>query len=310
MKKGDVLKLDYTGSEQVINLTIGKYQIECWGASGNGKELSNNTDSGNAGRGGYVKGTISIFKDMTLYAYVGGVGEYSASGLARGGWNGGGCAWATGNNEPGHGGGGATDIRLINGDWDNPQGLLSRIIVAGGGAGGGEDPGDNGGAGGGLTGMSFNSTSYGGTQSSGRNGGVFGKGAHTPNDGGGGGGGWFGGGNNNGSQTIPTSNNTSDTGNSQSGGSGYVLDSSSYKPDGYLGTQDYHFGDAGFLDGTKTMPNPNGDGLITGNLGNGHIRITCLESVEVNNGNAVFVKVNGEWKKSINSLAKVNGEWK
>lgn len=308
MKKGDVLQLEYTGSEQVLKFNPGKYQFECWGASGNGKEINGNTaNSGACGKGGYSKGIFTTFSNITLYAYVGGVGEYSATGLAKGGWNGGGCAWATDLTEPANGGGGASDIRLIGGAWDDPQGLLSRIIVAGGGAGGGEDSGDNGGSGGGLVGLGSNA----GTQDSSRGGAVFGKGSHTNCDGGGGGGGWFGGGSTNGSQTIPTFNNTGDTGSTQSGGSGYVLDSNTYKPTGYLGKPEHYLFDSLLINGVSAMPNPNGTGTIVGNLSNGYIRVTCLDTIETSNsGSAVFVKVNGEWKKSINSLVKVNGVWK
>lgn len=35
----------------------------------------------------------------------------------------------------GFGGGGATDVRMVKGEWDNTESLLSRIIVAAGGAG-------------------------------------------------------------------------------------------------------------------------------------------------------------------------------
>ncbi|WP_245397439.1 glycine-rich protein, partial [Clostridioides difficile] len=45
----------------------------------------------------------------------------------------------------------ATDIRLVGGSWDNPQGLFSRILVAGGG-GGSADSSYEGGNGGGLIG--------------------------------------------------------------------------------------------------------------------------------------------------------------
>ena len=35
----------------------------------------------------------------------------------------------------GYSGGGASDIRLIDGDWDNLESLKSRVMVAGGGGG-------------------------------------------------------------------------------------------------------------------------------------------------------------------------------
>ncbi|VFD28644.1 Glycine rich protein [Clostridioides difficile] len=134
-------------------------------------------------------------------------------------------------------GGGATDIRLVGGAWDNEQGLLSRIIVAGGG-GGSYSP-YTGGAGGGLaggTGYSANDRHRpGGTQYQGGIGrvstenGSFGKGCSAKDSTGeGGGGGWFGGAGMNGV-------------GAGGGGSGYILTKDSYKPTGYTPTSEYYF---------------------------------------------------------------------
>ena len=65
-----------------------------------------------------------------MYVYVGGKGGNTSSltsGVVAGGYNGGGYRYGY------KGGGGATDIRLKSGTWNNSTSLLSRIIVAGGG---------------------------------------------------------------------------------------------------------------------------------------------------------------------------------
>ena len=267
---GSVYDFDFANNYQTFTAPEdGNYQLEVWGAEGGGKSLSGNSDSGAGGKGGYSYGTISLTKGQKLYIYVGGHGKSSDTGLAEGGFNGGGSSWATSKVEPANGGGGATDISFNNGDWKSSTRLNSRIIVAGGGGGAGEDSNDNGGAGGGTSGKS----TYPGTQSGTSGGGAFGIGASTPNDGGAGGGGWYGGGTTNGSQTIPTSNSTSDTSGAASGGSGYVLTSSSTKPSGYSPSSSYYLSNAYTYDGTQTFDSPSG-GSETGHSGNGYARIT------------------------------------
>lgn len=305
MNVGDKIDFAYTGSPQEFVAPYeGMYQLEVWGAEGGGLRLSGNTNSGDGGRGGYAKGTVTLKRKQPLHVYVGGHGLSSIEGIAEGGWNGGGCAWATSNTEPANGGGGATDIRLIGGEWDNPQGLLSRIIVAGAGGGGGEDGGETGGFGGGATG----SSSFGGTQSSSGGGAVFGKGAHTPNDGGGGGGGWFGGGTTNGSQNRPTTNSTSDTGATASGGSGYVLDANSWKPTGYVATSDFYMINTQNIFGSLSIPLPTGTGTQTGNIGHGYARITLIEKFK--SPIEAKCKVNGHFRDVETMLVKVNGHWR
>jgi hypothetical protein len=177
-----------TGSSQTYLLKYsGTYFIEVYGAQGGGRQISGDYDSGIGGLGGYAAGKVFLEKGTSLYVYVGCVGSSSNNTVAKGGFNGGGygCSAHT-SGEAGNGGGGASDVRLIGGAWDNSNGLLSRFIVAGGGGGGGEDRGDTGGFGGGTTG-GLNRYSYTGS------GGEFGKGAHTNYEGGGGGGGWIGG---------------------------------------------------------------------------------------------------------------------
>ena len=139
--------------------------MECWGASGGNATYNSTVIKG--GRGGYTCGCISLSTPLTLYVYVGEAGSYNpapsnpnAVDEAEKGmtFNGGGaaqnhsCVTATG--------GGATDIRTTNGNWNNFNSLKSRIMVAGAGGGGntykyyrGGDSGDgSGGHAGGLNG--------------------------------------------------------------------------------------------------------------------------------------------------------------
>lgn len=126
---------DAVNSAQEIILKPGKYKLECWGARGGatGTPLS---DGFYYGKGGYSSGELTLKKETTLYLYVGLDGRKGYS------FNGGGYATSCS-------GGGATDIRLVGGTWDNEQSLLSRIIVAGGG-GGCYDAYDGGGGGSGY----------------------------------------------------------------------------------------------------------------------------------------------------------------
>lgn len=89
----------------------GTYKVEAWGAQGAG-------DVG--GKGGYTRGNLAMSKSENYYIYVGG----------RNGYNGGaaGCSDSLR-------GGGASDIRLVSGAWNNATSLNSRIMVAGGGGG-------------------------------------------------------------------------------------------------------------------------------------------------------------------------------
>ena len=253
-----------------------RLKLEVWGAEGGGQRTSGNTSQGYGGLGGYSVGTMPLYGGETIYVYVGGIGSYSSSGRASGGYNGGGSTYASDSSEPAAGGGGATDIRL------NGNTYYDRIIVAGGGGGGGEDPSDQGGYGGGESGGPGNSYAYQGTQTSSGTGGIFGSGASSTYDGGAGGGGWYGGGCNGGSQTTPTSNSSSDC-SGGSGGSGYVWTAAtaSYVPSGYNVTSSYYLIDAQTIAGNASMPNPNG-GTMTGRQGSGYARITPYYYVQDN----------------------------
>ena len=120
---------DYTGSEQEFTVPYtGTYKIELWG----GGSIAH-------GRGAYVSGTGDFNKNTNLYLYIGQNGYsygnfgYSYNRTCTGycygtPFNGGG----RGAGANGYSGGGATDIRLVNGSWNDSSGLRSRIIVAAG----------------------------------------------------------------------------------------------------------------------------------------------------------------------------------
>ncbi len=184
-----VVNFDFIGDVQTYNASApGVYKIELWGAQG-GK--CNNSDKG--GKGAYTAGYINIRNSTQLYVYVGGkgtstAGPYSNSvttQLISGGYNGGGSArgpqpnlnsentrrfWGSG--------GGATDVRLVGGNWDNSESLSSRIMVAAGGGGCYYDNGTvyTGGVGGDLNGglqsrkittLTYGSACTGGSQTTG-----------------------------------------------------------------------------------------------------------------------------------------------
>lgn len=268
----------YTGSPQSFTTSYdGKYMLEVWGAQGGNDIYYPTTNIG--GTGGYTKGEFTLSANTNLYVYVGGQGT--------------GC---TTSNWGSSGGGGATDIRLVSGDWNNQDGLYSRIIVAGGGGGRhGQDYEQLrvlGNYGGGLTSPTFNVLGYtitGASQTDGGTsnypdadsvrpgafgyavanihnnlcsvGGYNGGGNGTDNwANGGAGGGWYGG-----CTSWPAS----------SGGSSYVLTSTSVKPIGYTPGESYYMENTLVLIGNETMPNPSG-GTQIGQTGNGYARITYL----------------------------------
>lgn len=118
---------NYTGSYETIdNKKLGLMRIELYGAQGGKTKTS---DKG--GLGGYTSGIVNLCGySEPIYLYVGEkVTGYTAA------FNGGGLG---GNSTDGEysSGGGATDIRLTSGSWDNSKSLASRIMVAGGGGGG------------------------------------------------------------------------------------------------------------------------------------------------------------------------------
>ncbi len=282
----------------------GTYQIEAWGASGGGT---------NGGKGAYTKGEISLTTSDTLYIIPGGVGKAASTTTNVGGFNGGGYS---GNHQgaKSYSGGGASDIRLVSGAWNNATSLNSRIMVAAGGAGTTSNLTTVAGSGGGLTGYSgtsssstYNTSAYlpiGATQTGAgfaygttARQGLFGYAiqSYTGGWGGGGGGGYWGG-----------SNGYGTTG---SGGSSYIsghtgcvaitsATSTAAKSGCTSGTSDnscsIHYSGKKFtntvmIDGngyawtnTKAstvtkMPSPTSTATQTGNTGNGYVKITFLK---------------------------------
>ncbi len=300
MEKNSEFLFDYTGNEQEFIAPIdGKYQIELWGASGEGNVL-----------GGYTKGEIELTSGTTLYIYVGGKGN-PTDGSITGGYNGGGNSTKSANGKSGPTGGGATDVRLINGTWNEFESLKSRIMVAGGGAGGG-------GSAGGLNGYDGNaspiencgkggSQTLGGAQasrhrcaSSNSTAGSFGTGGigganttdATTGGGSGGGGGYYGG---SGASGICNGNMLAGGGSSyisghdgckaitkESASNSITHSSSSEHYSGKVFTETVMIDGNGYNWTTEKgekigMPKHDGtEGTMDGNSGNGYARITYL----------------------------------
>ncbi len=277
---------DFTNDYQAFEIpATGLYKLEAWGAEGAAGNWDDDEKIG--GTGGFAAGQVMMEEGDMLYIYVGEKPDRVTTGAA--------------------GGGGATDFRYSNGDgtWMSSEGLYSRILVAGGGSGSHgsnySDPSHMG-AGGGLTATvsyysglpSSNPASQtaGGSDNFNSNGfipefeedGQFGYAGYalgTPtayvgnyggfNGGGkannwalgGGGGGWYGG-----ATCWPQGG----------GGSGYVLTSSSFRPEGYNPSTHYEFDEEELIAGNLTMTDPQGNSVI-GNRGNGYARITQLYSV-------------------------------
>ena len=198
-------------------------------------------------------------------------------------------------------GGGATDVRLVNGAWNDFDSLASRIMVAAGG--GGAYNGDNynwksnpGGYGGALTGGDGSQGSdrwcygTGATQTSGGHAttdcsqthdgavtGGFGFGGGVNSTATGAGGGYYGGGR---SYHIA----------SAGGGSSYISGYSGCNSISSLSTSDNiihtgsathssgrKFTEATMIAGNQSMPRTVGNGNMIGNNGNGFARITRVE---------------------------------
>lgn len=298
IKTGDILNFDYTGAVQSVTLPKGTYKLECWGAQGgNRSQDSASATVTGSGLGGYSIGTLTLTQLTTCYIYVGGQGGMSSSTgnvKVEGGFNGGGFAFHESTNEPGNGGGGATDVRIAQ------DSLYSRVIVAAGGGGSGEDNetggyggGETGGAGSGNTSLTQASQTSGGTNSFG-----FGLGGNTYN-GGAGGGGWYGGA----SRYSVSSYSTGPDSEGGGGGSGYVYTSSTAKnyPSGCLLNSSYYLTDAQTIAGNNSFVSPTGSSE-TGHSGNGYCRITVIECKNT----ALYTRINNSMKKATAFYFKLN----
>ena len=274
------------------------YKIQCWGASG-GNCYENHTygdflNTVYGGKGGYCAGKITLPYNISLYVYIGQSGE----GVRVKTFNGGG---ETGGAYDAKSGGGATDIRLSNGNWKDFSSLKSRIIVAAGGGGAQHFlSGCDGGYAGGLSGQdgfkSGTGVNYtiatGASQTLGGhrgydpeyNGfnGTFGIGGDAEPEqkashGSGGGSGYYGGGGGSHATNVVGSG-----GGGSSFISGYlgcdaIAESSTEdniihtgQPNHYSG---YMFVHSVMIDGGSVMPSPSG-GTETGHSGNGYCIIT------------------------------------
>ena len=264
MQENETKDFNYSGTYYRQHLHAGKYKIEAWGASG-----GNNAQNYREGYGAYVSGIINFPRNIVVYIFPGEKGRGNGTATFGGGGTG------SKHNVDMPSGGGATDVRLKRND------LYSRIIVAGAGGASvylqGKYEADGGDAGG-LEGFNGTTSGFnesrisppsGGSQTKGGwPSGEFGKGGSGFC---GGGGGYFGG---SGSTTMP------DAISSAAGGSSFI---SGY--DGCIAPKRkdrFHasglfFTDAVMKSGKEEFNSPEGI-LRTGHVGNGHVRITFLES--------------------------------
>jgi prepilin-type N-terminal cleavage/methylation domain-containing protein len=310
----EVLKKTYTYSYTANYQTFtptksGTYIVELWGASG-----STNVTYPRVGAGAYTKGYIYLVKGETLYIYVGQKGDTSRTWKFNGGGYGG---LLTGSNS----GGGATDVRLVSGTWDDLTSLRSRIMVVAGGGGAGADyrytNSGGGGYGGEITG--YNGTYYsghgdisqygrGGTQTSGGAAGTnmgggtgtpyagtFGKGGQNDSTSssvgaGGGGGGYYGGG-------AGGATGSAGSGNGAGGGSSFIsgyigcnaIDASGTHTGGSFHYSGKVFTKTSMIAGNASMPTWDGTTTMTGNVGNGYAKITFYSV-----GSEPIITLNGD----------------
>lgn len=121
-----------------VNLNPGVYFFELWGAQG-GTGSKDTSKAPAGGKGSFVSGLLDLKRKRTFYLFIGGKGEdgsQTTNSVAKGGFNGGGNGGADTNDNDGSGaGGGSTDVRLINGTFNDSLSIYSRIIVAAGGSG-------------------------------------------------------------------------------------------------------------------------------------------------------------------------------
>ena len=251
------------------------YKIQCWGA-----------ESGMLGNGAYTNGYIVISQNFKLYVYIGEKGGYGLHDYDQpqnGTFNGGGGFLFPYRDKYNAQGGGATDIRLQNGDWDSFNSLKSRIMVAAGG--GACVTGAESSYGGTLSTPNYNNVAFyvdntteaqGASQISGYKFGIGQDGGRA-----GAGGGYYGGG-------AISKDAQNKIGIRGTGGtsfiSGYLgcnaIDESSTEdniihtnqPNHYSG---YVFTNSVMIAGNASMPSPNG-GTETGHEGNGYCIITWV----------------------------------
>ena len=143
LEKENEWNYTYQGKYQIFTAPVtGTYQVDLYGASSGYFVYS---WSNSAGKGAHTTGDIYLKEGTKLYVYVGGHGgngyydgqdlEGMSKYFSTGGWNGGGNGMYQNTTWFSSGGGGATDIRYVSGEWNDFSSLKSRIMVAGGGGG-------------------------------------------------------------------------------------------------------------------------------------------------------------------------------
>ena len=313
-----VFDFDYTGGEQTFIAPVsGTYRLETWGAGAGRTEISYSF-------GSYTSGLINFEKNTNLYVYVGENGYKKTynhtSATYR--FNGGGYGnfacykyYLDTENNPNYGmdyaGGGATDIRLENGIWNNFESLKSRIMVAAGSGGTPSNSMYRVSNGGGLyseDGGYYRDEKYkatGATQtSSGFVNGKFGLGGYAVyggngcniNEGGGGGGGYYGGGGAKtgnqeyqaatgaGGSSFISGHNGCDAIKEESTENSIIHTGQSIHYSGLYFTNTLMIDGEGYRWTDKKeeqigMPSHSDNSIIMGNSGNGYARIT-LVSIE------------------------------
>ena len=310
-----VYDFDYTGGEQTfITPVSGTYKVELWGAgAGN--------DNTTLSFGSYTSGFIKLKLGMLMYVYVGENGFKTVTGKDNKSFrfNGGGYGnfvcykyHSTTSIGP-YGfnlvGGGATDIRIVSGEWNDFSSLKSRLMVAAGSGGiNMRERYNSYGNGGGLyseDGGYFGNEKYkatGATQTSpGSVNGKFGIGGYAIyggdncdiNDGGGGGGGYYGGGGSStgnnvyqastgaGGSSFISGHNGCDAIKEESTENNIIHTGQSIHYSGLYFTNTLMIDGDGYRWTDKKeeqigMPSHSNNSIIMGNPGNGYARITLV----------------------------------
>ena len=280
--KGDFnVTFEYMNKQQVFTpLFGGYYKIQLWGAAGGTGNL--------IAKASYTEGVVELRENEKIYVYTGQAATGNSTTFNGGGSCGSNCG----------AGGGATDVRLTPGSWNDSSSLASRIMVAAGAGGQNTwSSGYRGGYGGALKGVTGagDSPTTGATQiaagiSSGNvaaKNGKFGIGGNGENYGGGGGGGYWGG----------AAGKNSSTGNGGGSGSSYIsghLGCVAIKSQEEIAPKDdcsenpsiecsYHYSGKIFYDtvmiaGNEEMPTFDGSSTMVGNSTNGYAKITFVGS--------------------------------
>lgn len=273
----------YTGNYQIFTAPMdGTYKVQLWGASGGGIS--------GYGKGGYVSGEIYLFEGQVFYVYVGQNNNVQNAESFNGSIG----------NSGGFPGGGATDIRLVSGNWKDINSLKSRIIIAAGGGAGNI----NGAHAGGLIGL-YPSIATGGTQTAPGSTqlstyypasfGIGGGGC-------GGGGGYYGGGG-------------SSCGNGGAGGSAFISGHTGCNAITQTGIHTgqtvhysgYKFSNTVMYAGNQSFVSPTGSNE-TGHIGNGYARITLIEPSKINimsNVRYIYTQTNGNYVNNYNHFVEV-----